>query len=287
MNLKKSAFNKNIIVALILSTCIYSNNALSATRGDTDALIIIGSSYANGTTRIDDNQLASLGGLAVGSGAYLSLGDALVRERNLNGLVINEGNVGNTTFDRFSCFASQCLPFGKLLGYQKQFENALKRTAIYNPSSPGVITGYNAKYMIIGIPNDCVHSDAFGVPQSDTQPCTIAEINEIANNIIAIANQAESLGITVIIPIMPKYKSLDLGLVQLGLGLQWVADEYEYNDIRDTLKYRFRHELPDALVVNIWKKFVHRGDGIHPSKKNVKRAARKISLIIKEHKDIK
>jgi len=286
MDMKKSTFLKKTLYILFFTFYLISNSSVSAVRGSTDALLVIGSSYAKGTTRLDDNQLGSLAGLSVGSGGYLSLGDALVRERSLNGLVINEANVGNTTFDRYSCLAYECLPFGKLLGYQAQFENALKRVAIYDLNAPELITEYNAKYLLIGVPNDCIHSDAFGVPQVDTHPCTQKEINELADNVIEIANQAESLGIIAIIPILPKYESLDLDIVQQGLGLKWVVNEYQYNDIRDTLVLRFENELENALIVDIWKKFKHRGDGIHPNRKTVRKAARHISRIIRKHKEM-
>jgi len=284
--MKGNIFIKIMSHILFFMIFLQSYNSIAAVRGSTDALIIIGSSYSNGTTRIDDNQLGSLAGLAVGSGAYLSLGDALVRERSLNGLVINEGNVGNTTFDRYSCLTYECLPFGKLLGYKSQLENALKRTAIYDLNEPGLIIEHNTRFLVIGIPNDCVHSDAFGIPQIDTLPCELDEINEIADNIIKISRYAETFDIHSIIPILPKYESLDLDLVRLGLGLQWVANEYQYNNIRDTLKFRLKKELKNATIVDIWKNFTHRGDGIHPDRKTVKKAARRISRIIRRHTEM-
>jgi hypothetical protein len=52
-------------------------------------ILMIGSSYINSKTRIDDDGIGSLGGLAVGFGSYYSLGDALIRNHNLNGLIVN------------------------------------------------------------------------------------------------------------------------------------------------------------------------------------------------------
>lgn len=277
----------SLFFSIIISNHLYADiNRFKHQQENDKAILIIGSSYANGTTRIDDHQSGSLLGLAVGSGAYLSLGDALVREKRLNGLVVNEASVGSTTFDRFSCLVNECLSTGQLLGYQKQFENALKRVAIYDPTIPNIITNYNAKYLIIGISNDCIHSDSFGIPQQNTSPCSIDDITAMTNRIIEVAKNAESLGLKVIIPILPKYKHLQLNLVQASLGLLWVADEYQYNQIRTTLKTKVEEELPNALSVNIWKKFTHRGDGIHPDRKTVKRAARKIARIIYKNNNI-
>lgn len=285
--MKYLCFRKTIAFIHLLIITLFGSAINAATVDSTDALIIIGSSYANGTTRIDDNQFGSLFGLAVASGGYLSLGDALVRTKKLNGLVINEASVGSTTFDRFSCLTYECLPFGKLLGYETQFNNALNRTAIYDPDLPGVISGYNAKYVVIGIPNDCIHSDSFGIPQIDTQPCSIEQINQSADAIINVAKLAESLGMTVIIPLFPRYEALDLELVKQQLGLLWVVDEYQYNSIRSIFKKKFKAELVNSLIVNLWREFENRGDGIHPNRKTVTRAARRIARIItREEQDI-
>ncbi len=264
----------------VMASLFSSMNAFAAVKGTDDAVLIIGASYVNGTTRLDDKQLGSLGGLAVGSGSYLSLGDALVRQKRLNGLVVNEGSVGSTTFDRFSCLDNQCLPFGKLLGYEKQFENALKRSAVYDPENPGLISRYNTKYLVIGTANDCIHSDAFGIPQNQTQPCSMSEINSMIDIIIGIARSADELGIKVIIPLFPKYEDLDLEVLRQGLGFHWVIDEVQYNLLRDTYRQRLETELENAYIVDVWKKFTHRGDGIHPDRKTVKKAARKVAKLI-------
>lgn len=255
--------------------------SFSATKDSEQSLLIIGSSYANHTTRLDDLHLGSLGGAAVGSGNYLSLGSALIRNRDLNGHVVNEAGVGSTTFDRFSCLQEACLPFGYLTGYDQQFENTLKRVAIYDPLSPQEIVGYNAKVLIISMANDCIHSDAFGIPQQDTSPCTLTEINQTINTIIRVADKAKSLGLEVIIPLMPRHKDLELDLVKQGLAFNWVANKEQYNLLRSTHKYRLKTELNDVYIINPWKKFTHRGDGIHPDRKTATRAARKIARLIK------
>lgn len=74
-----------LFFAMSVSSYLYADDdSFKREKKDDKAILLIGSSYANGTTRIDDNQFGSLFGLAVGSGAYLSLGDALVREKRLN-----------------------------------------------------------------------------------------------------------------------------------------------------------------------------------------------------------
>lgn len=246
-------------------------------------LLVIGSSYENGSTVVDYDFIAALGGAAVGAGSYLSLGDALIRDTTLGRFVINEASVGSTTFDRVSCFELTCLPGGKMLGYTNQFKKALLRVALRDPQNPASIIGYNAKYVVIGMPNDCLHSDAFGIPQANTIPCTQVEINQSADRIIDVAKYALSLGITPVIPTYPQYKDLSLSLVQQNLGFSWIVNETQYNELRYTFRERFLSELPEALVVDIWKTFKHRGDGIHPDLTTVKRAARKIKEIIRRH----
>jgi len=278
LNVKKIILLLNIIIVVAIT-----NNIQAASVGTSDAIIIIGSSYANGTTRLDDNQLGSLFGLAVASGGYLSLGDALVRDKKLNGLVINEANVGSTTFNRYSCLIYECLPYGQLIGYHEQFNNALKRTAIYDPSLPGGIAGFNAKYLIIDIPNDCIHSDAFGVPQIYTQPCTAEEMYHSAHHVIDVALHAESLGMTVIIPILPRYEDLDLALVKQQLGLLWVVNKPQYNKVRKNYTENLKTALVNSKIIDLWGKFQHRGDGIHPNRKTVTNAAQRISTMINNY----
>lgn len=236
-------------------------------------ILMIGSSYINSKTRIDDDGIGSLGGLAVGFGSYYSLADALIRNHNLNGLIVNEGNVGATTFDRFSCANDYCLSGGKLLGYESQFKNILKRVAIYEPNNPTPIS-YNAKYIIIGVSNDCMHSDAFGIPQSDTKMCTNQDIDESISNIIDVANNSLKIGITPLISIPPKYRNLDLKLLKQGLNLSWVIDKKTYKKYRRKLIFRIKDELGKKYILNIWNKFSHRGDGIHPNRKTVEHASK-------------
>lgn len=278
--MKNIYLRKNIILLQVIILLLFASNIQAASVGSTDAIIIIGSSYSNGTTRLDDNHLGSLFGLAVASGGYLSLGDALVREKELNGLVINEANVGNTTFSRYSCLTYECLPYGQLHSYQDQFDSALSRTAIYDPSLPGGIAGFNAKYLIIDIPNDCIHSDAFGIPQAYTHPCTIEEMQHTAHAIIDVALHAESLSMTVIIPLLPKYEDLDLELVKQQLGLLWITDKIQYNKVRTHYKKNLKSNLVNSKIINLWGKFQHRGDGIHPNRKTMTNAARRIANMI-------
>jgi len=249
---------------------------------NTTALLMIGASYESGKTRIDDDYLASLNGIAVGAGSYMALGDAYIREKTSNGLLVNQANVGNTTFDRLSCLYDSCLLGGEMFGYDEQFERALQRVTISNIENPTKIDGYNAKYLFIGISNDCIHSDAFGIPQKETNPCELEEINETIDRIIEVANKASDLDITPIIALHPESHTLNLPFVKKALNFEWVANEYEYNLLRNEYSRRLKTETNNAIILDIWENFEHRGDGIHPSKQTVMKAAKKLAEIVNQ-----
>jgi len=235
-------------------------------------LLVIGASYSEAKTPFS-NGVAPLGGIAVGLGSYLSLGNALVRDTRLPGHVINEAQAGATTFDRPFCApgAATCGPAG-WDSYQTQLERAIARVAI-----PPSFTALNAKYVLIGKPNDCLHADAFGIPQSESQPCTEAEMNASIDRLIAVGEYAISRGLTPIYDVAPRYGDLDLPLFKTMFGLAWVASEGNYNQYRTLHRNRIRDELPGALMLDMWKDFVHGGDGIHPNDDTNRAAARIIA----------
>lgn len=231
-------------------------------------LLLIGASYAEGKTPFN-NGLAPLGGISVGLGSYLSVGQALTRNPLLPGYVINEGQAGATTFGRSYCApgASSCGP-ATWDAYAVQLQKALARVAV-----PSNFTTYNAKYVVVMPPNDCLHADAFGVPQAMTQPCSAAQINQVADRLIAVGNQARSAGLTPVYATMPTYKQLDLPLFRSLYGLAWVIGEADYSTMRAVTSMRIRAEVPGAIVLDVWRDFVHIGDGIHPTPETARKAA--------------
>lgn len=254
-------------------------DALS-TRPSQLPLLLIGASYAEGKTPFN-NGLAPLGGVSVGLGSYLSVGQALTRNAFLPGYVINEGQAGATTMGRSYCApgATTCGP-ATWDGYAAQLQKALARVAV-----PPAFNTYNARYVVIMPPNDCLHADAFGVPQSLTQPCTAAQINQVADRLIAVGNQARAAGLTPIYGAMPSYKQLDLPLFRSLYGLAWVIGEADFNTMRTVTSSRILSEVPGAVVLNIWRDFEHIGDGIHPSPETARRAAQIITqtLLMRDH----
>lgn len=243
-------------------------------------LLVIGASYAEGKTPFN-NGLAPLGGVSVGLGSYLSVGQALTRNPLLPGYVINEGQAGATTMGRAYCApgANTCGP-ATWDGYATQLQRALARVAV-----PPAFNTYNAKYVFIMPPNDCLHADAFGVPQALSQPCSAAQINQVADRLIAVGQQARAAGLTPIYGAMPSYKQLDLPLFRSLYGLAWVIGEADYTSMRSVTSSRILSEVPGALVLDIWRDFTHIGDGIHPAPETARKAAQIIAqtLLIKDH----
>ncbi len=235
-------------------------------------LLVIGASYAEGKTPFN-NGVAPLGGVSVGLGSYLSLGQALTLTQPLPGYVINEAQGGAGTFARLACApgSTTCGP-AAWDSYQTQFQKAIARVA----QPPGFNT-YNARYVVITMSNDCLHADAFGVPQAQSQPCTPAQMNQTVDRLVALGNDALGHGITPIFDVHPRYDLLDLPLFRSLFGLAWVIGEADFNTLRDLQRTRLKAELPHAIVLDIWKDFEHMGDGVHPTPATTRRAARIIA----------
>lgn len=237
-------------------------------------ILIVGASYANGKMPFNDGLISPLFGIAINAGSYLDLGQGLSHRKRL---VINEAQAGATTFERLGCNPGpQCGP-GKWDSYTTQFQRALARVA--NPATPGI---FNANYVLISTPNDCLHSDAFGIPQTETSPCTQQERDDVATRLIDLGHEAISSGITPIYSIYPEYQDLNLPLAIQLAGLLWEIDEHDYNDLRNVISVRIAAELPEALLVDSWAGFEHLGDGIHPDTNTTMIAIRRIEWAILE-----
>ncbi|MEW6707742.1 MAG: SGNH/GDSL hydrolase family protein [Pseudomonadota bacterium] len=235
-------------------------------------LLVIGASYSEGKTPFN-NGVAPLGGMSVGLGSYLALGQALTRSELLPGHVINEAQGGSGTFARPYCApgAASCGPAG-WESYQTQLEKALARVAV-----PPAFASHNARYLVVTMPNDCLHADAFGIAQSLSQPCTPAQMNASVDRMVALGQSALARGITPIFDVHPRYRQLNLPLFRDLSGLAWVIGEADYNTLRELMRTRLKAELPQAIVLDMWKELEHIGDGIHPDAATVKRAARAIA----------
>lgn len=257
-------------IACVSITLLGSANTLASE----PALLVIGASYSEAKVPLTDEMISPLGGISVAFGSYLSLGNALVKDPRLPGYVINEAQAGATSFSRQGCNPGpDCI--GEWQGYDKQLQMALARVTI--PVAPPI---RNANYVVITLANDCLHADAFGVPQDQTAPCDSTQMNAYIDRLMAVGQQALDAGISPIYDIYPPYSALDMSSFQAAAGLYWVADEAYYNQMRELHRSRLQSELPGAVVLDIWADFEHMGDGLHPSDKSTRKAAAMIAQYI-------
>lgn len=254
------------IAAALAASCLQL--AVARDKPSQLPLLVIGGSYSEGKAPFNGG-LAPLNGLSVGFGTYLSLGQALTRNDMLPGYVVNEGQAGAGTFARPYCApgAPSCGPAG-WESYQTQLQKALARVAL-----PPTFTQSNARYVVVTTSNDCLHADAFGMPQSQSQPCTPAQMNATVDRLVALGQAALALGITPVYDVHPRYRDLDLNLFRTLFGLAWVIGEADYDTLRELSRSRLQAEVPGAIVLDMWRDFTHIGDGIHPDPKTARQAA--------------
>lgn len=269
------------VLGLLASLVISSVSSLAMAE---EPILVIGASYADGRTPFNDNVEAPLGGVTVGLGSYLSLGGALVRNRTLSGHVINEAQGGATTFDRQACNPI-CTPDINWQGYEKQLTKALARVTARDPST-GDVVSINAKYVVITFSNDCLHSDAFGIPQSQARQCSTADINDYADRLVSLGQRILDTGLTPVFLNPPSYNDLDLPLAHSLFGLEWMIEESVYEELFETRHARIAAELPGAVQLDAWKGFEHMGDGLHPNARSVKKAAKRIARFIRKNDSI-
>ena len=283
-NQAKSTHKLSKIMGIAAAGLLALNqSAIAGGLDDEPALLVIGASGVDGQLPINDNMDAILGGVAINYGSFMALGDALIRTPELPGFVINEGQAGAGTFDRVGC-NPECGP-GWWTGFDKQFDRAVARVTIRDPANPANIVGYNAQYMVIGIANDCLHSDAFGIPMDQTQPCALEEINVVVDRFIALGQRALNLGITPIYNIYPACSEETEATAAESWGLLWWIDVEDCNYLRDLHRTRIAAELPDALLVDVWRGSTPSADGMHADRQSSMRAAHRIARAIKQHRN--
>jgi hypothetical protein len=255
----------------------------------TTPILVVGGSLENGKTPCEIGKVNVLGCISVGFGHYLSLGQAIARSNSGIGLVFNEAIAGATTFNR----SGYIIPGEDVAdvgwenhGYENQFARALAQ--VTNPVTGDV----SAKHVVIGIGNDCLHSNAFVTPPSQSSPCTRAEINSMITRYIQIGQMALDAGVTPVYTLYPPRKTSemsygwDLALSQQVLGFSFVICDADYDFLAKRFKNRIKNELPGALRVNSWKDIVHMGDGLHPTIESSQLAAKRVMRVIKNNQPL-
>lgn len=261
-------------------------SAASAAPVDTP-ILVIGASYENGKTPCVLNKINVIGCLSVGFGRYLSLSQALSLNALNGAIVLNEAIGGATTFDR----PGYIIPTEKQAeigweedGFDKQLQRAI--LAATNPRT-GTVT---AEYVVIGVANDCLHSNAFETAPSESAPCTLAELNAVVGRYVAIGRQAAAAGLT---PVYTGYPPLadrgdtsgvDWALARPANGFLFTIDAASYGQLVSIYNSRIPAEVPGAILANAWNRFEHIGDGLHPTFDTAQRAALRVMVSIVSRK---
>jgi len=258
--------------SLIVSSAFLPGYSAAASE---PALLVVGASWANGNLPLNEDMVGVWGGLNVGLGSYLDLGQALVKDSRLPGYVINEAVAGASTVYHHDCSLAGGTACSSAfwISYDQQFDRALRRVA--NPFVPGT---YNAKFVFIAAGNDCMHSNNYDVPEIETSPCTVADINAYIDRSVALGQRALDLGIT---PIFSGYP-LSSEVILSG-PFSWFIDAATWDFMAALYEARLTAELPGAVFLDIWDGFEHIGDGMHPNDKTSRKAAGIIAQYIIEH----
>ncbi len=265
------------VLAILSYSTLSSAAPVSPSRAPLDSpILVIGASMENAKTPCVVGKVNALGCLSIGFGNYLSLGPALTRSRLTNGLVLVEAMAGATTFDR----PGFIIPTEERadVGFEEYgFEKQLKR-AVAAATDP-ITNALNARYVVIGIANDCLHSSAFLTPPSQSRQCASTDRNAVVDRYIAAGRQAIAVGL---IPVYTGYPPLatgglnngvDLELAKSVIGVRFMISRTAYTDLANRYNKRIAAELPGAILVNAYTEFSHIGDGLHPNRRTTERAA--------------
>ncbi len=301
------------LLLTLLLTCSASAGGFGPVVDKDEAILVIGASLEDGGspcelnpdgTGIENNPLFC-GGLNFG--VYQSLATALQNRLLVQGQVINEAIGGATTFPRGGY--PTILPDGTVPGeafrtpvgweqhgFNQQYVRAF--TQVFNPfTTPPTV---NARYIVIGVPNDCLHANAFDVAPAGTVPdeCSLVNpatgktgLEEMVDRLIALGQAAIASGITPIYTGYPPYVTgaatdgINLGVSQALFGFAWVISEVEYNSMVADYDTRIPATLgaQNVIMSNIWATdFENLGDGLHPDFETARRGGIRVVLKIKQ-----
>ena len=150
------------------------------------------------------------------------------------------------------------------LGYSSQLHQLNMTTTWFD----GV---QRMKYLVVGIPNDCVHSI----------PCTVNDMQVTIDNLKLAVNSATQAGVTVMVNAYPDWQDMDLHAAGMAFGLTNIISEGDYAVLiqmhRDQIS-----AMPGVVYVDAWKGNFTTVDGLHPKDVNQVEAAKRIVKIIEE-----
>ena len=159
---------------------------------------------------------------------------------------------------------SHDVPGTDWLGYSSQLHQLNMTTTWFD----GV---QRLKYLVVGIPNDCVHS----------LPCTVNDMQATIDNVKQAVSSATQAGVTVMMNAYPDWVDLDLQAAAMAFGLTNIISEEDYVVLtqmhRDQISV-----MPGVVYVDAWQGNYTTVDGLHPKDVNQIEAAKRIAKIIKD-----
>lgn len=253
--------------AIMCLNLLFSEVVSNDNDEDKPLIMAIGASFVEPKIPFNVGMTTPFFGGCINSCDMLGLADALKWQQYL---VVSEAQGGATTFERNGC-NPECIE-GHWDSYETQLFRALAR--VYDQSSDTL----QSKYLIVGIPNDCIHPDAFGVPINKARKCTTEDLDAVISRLISIGQIALDVGVVPLFSNYPDYASWDMDLLTEVYNLPWGIPENDFNYLKGQLKSRLISELPGAVLVDTWGEGFERipGDPLHPNKETSLRAVDKI-----------
>ncbi len=241
--------NKKWLV--IVSFIVVSFNAKAVDWPKDPVVGIIGASFAS----CEAPPNSPLFGIGLAGCSFEGLDVGLIRNRFLQAqgfTVQNKAAGGSYSYD---------VPGTGWQGYVSQFNELVTRTA-------WPFDGENRlKVLVVSIMNDCLHSIL----------CTPQEMEDgLIQNILTVVNQAEAMGVPVLVNAYPDWEDLDLAMAAQVYGLPVTISESDYHYLQALHKTKLETH-PNVIYVEAWQGNFSTIDGLHPDKRSVKNASRRIA----------
>ncbi len=271
LNVNRSFAMKRVKLILALFS-IFISVLTNAQQAEDYVLIFIGGSFQQGKTPYNLYLNGPLYGAAVNGGRYVSLASEFDR---MGYYIINEAQAGATTFERIGCGYDFCVE-----AYWDSYETQLDRAIPRVTSRDGTI---NAKFVVIGTSNDCLHPGAFNVPFIESKKCDYIDLIAWGNRLVAVAKRVQSYGLVPIVTEFPRWTTEQLKTFQEYNNMPWISTVEELDIRRKYLKTILHAELDEFIYVRPWGNFQSIIDGIHPTEETVTNAALTIENAMNEY----
>ncbi|WP_444995272.1 hypothetical protein [Aliikangiella sp. IMCC44359] len=246
----------------LFSFSVFSDEPI-ITEANNPVIGLIGASFIDPESAYGNG----LGLTALNGSSYRGLADYLKARtiNNINGMVFREAAQGGATSSG-------------ALGFDSALTQAVK---LYEHSTMWA-DGSHLKVVIIDIFNDCLHN-SYG------PLCTEEDIqNGLVFHVTEAIQYLQARNVKVFVNRLVDYDSLDLPLAEEVFKIInpnfTVATREQYELLVSTYENSIA-QIEGVEFLNTWKRFRHFGDGLHPSHRTKKRAAKYIVRKLKRYLD--